>query len=168
MADLNALAQEVAALNKNQSDDFAFIDALDHIEEAGDTPDSEISTLRDIVSRYRSKFPNRETLDLQRVRAKDLADALMRATVAQRIARIRARNDALSTLTSELETQIEQANGDAGRLQQIKDAVDRATKTVNEVKNLINQLTATDASVKSRLTALVDSLGTVSSIFQPT
>ena len=72
-----------------------------------------------------------------------------------------------STLTSALETQIEKANSDAGRLQQIKDALERATKTVNEVKALINQLTGTDASIKDRLAALVESLGSISSIFVP-
>lgn len=167
MADLNALAQEVGALNKMESDDFAFIDALDHIEEAGKTTDADIDTLRDILSRYRSRFPNRETLDPQRVQARDLANMLMLTTLSQRIDRIRARNDALSSLTDTLETQIEQANGDAGRLQQIKDAVDRATKTVNEVKSLINQLSSTDGGIKAKLTALVDTLGNVSSIFQP-
>ena len=167
MADLNALSLEVAALNKNESDDFAFIDALDHIEDAGDTPDAEIDTLRNIVNRYRLKLPNRETLDSERVRARDITNALMLKTLDQRIARIRARNDALSSLTSELETQIDKANADAGRLQQIKDAVDRATKTVNEVKSLINALTSTDTGVKDKLTKLVESLGSISTIFAP-
>jgi septation ring formation regulator EzrA len=166
MADLNALAQEVAALNRMESDDFAFMDALDHIEEAG-TTDADVDRLRNILNSYRLKLPNRETLDGPRVRAKDLAETLMLTTLSERIDRIRARNDVLSSLTDALETQIERANSDAGRLRQIKDAVDRATKTVNEVKALINQLTATDASVRDRLTALVDSLGSISTIFVP-
>ena len=167
MANLNALAQEVAALNKVESDDFAFIDALDHIEEAGETTGAEIDTLRDILSHYRSKLPNRETLDLERVRAKDLASTLMLSTLAERIDRIRTRNDVLSSLTSELDTQIDKANADASRLKQIKDAVDRATKTVNEVKALINQLTSTEVSVRDKLTGLVESLGNISTIFAP-
>jgi hypothetical protein len=166
MANLNSLTQEVAALSGVESDDFAFIDVLDHIEEAG-TTNVDIDRLRNIHNSYRQKLPNRETLDSVRVRARDLAETLMLTTVSERIERIRARNDALSTLTSALETQIDKANSDAGLLKQIKDAVDRATKTVNEVKALINQLTATDASVRDRLTALVESLGNLSTIFAP-
>ena len=166
MADLDTLTQEVAALNRFESNDFQFADVLDEIEDAAET-NVDIDRLRNILNSYRLKMPNRETLDSHRVRAKDLAETLMLATVSSRIDRIRARNDALSNLTDTLETQIEQANGDAGRLQEIKDAVDRATKTVNEVKSLINQLSSTEGGIKARLTALVETLGNVSSIFQP-
>ena len=166
MPTLDELAEHVAALNRIESNDFQFADALDEIEETATTA-ANIDTLRNVLDRYRSKLPNRNTVDGLRVRAKDLAETLMLATLSQRVARIRARNEALSTLTTALETQIEKANSDAGRLQQIKDAVDRATKTVNEVKALINQLTATDASVKDRLSVLVESLGNISSIFVP-
>ena len=166
MADLDTLTQEVAALNRIESNDFQFADVLDEIEDAAES-NVDIDRLRNILNSYRLKMPNRETLDGHRVRAKDLAETLMLATLSARIDRIRARNDALATLTDTLETQIEQANGDAGRLQQIKDAVDRATKTVTEVKSLINQLSSTDGGIKARLTALVDTLGNVSSIFQP-
>jgi septation ring formation regulator EzrA len=166
MADLDTLTQEVAALNRFESNDFQFADVLDEIEDAAET-NVDIDRLRNILNSYRLKMPNRETLDGHRVRAKDLAETLMLATLSSRIDRIRARNDALSNLTDTLETQIEQANGDAGRLQEIKDAVDRATKTVNEVKSLINQLSSTDGGIKAKLTALVDTLGNVSSIFQP-
>ncbi|HEX6045876.1 MAG TPA: hypothetical protein VFZ22_15390 [Pyrinomonadaceae bacterium] len=166
MADLNTLTQEVAALNRIESNDFQFADVLDEIEDAAET-NVDIDRLRNILNSYRLKMPNRETLDGHRVRAKDLAETLMLATLSARIDRIKARNDALSSLTDTLETQIEKANGDAGRLQQIKDAVDRATKTVNEVKALINQLSSTDGGIKAKLTALVDTLGNVSTIFQP-
>jgi chromosome segregation ATPase len=166
MANLDTLTQDVAALNRTESNDFQFADVLDEIEAAAQT-DANIDRLRNILNSFRLKLPNRETMDGQRVRARDLAETLMLATLSSRIDRIKARNDALSTLTDELDTQIEQANGDAGRLKQIKDAVDRATKTVNEVKSLINQLTSTEGGVKDKLVALVDSLGNISTIFQP-
>lgn len=168
MPDLNQLTQEVASLSKAGSDDFAFMDALDHIEESGrTTDDDEIGTLRDILDQFRSKLPNRETLDAGRVRAKDLADALMLTTLTQRLDRIKGRNDALLNLTATLQTQIAKANGDAGLLTQIKDAVDKATKTVEEVKTLVGQLTATDTPIKEKLMALIDGLANVSTIFSP-
>lgn len=168
MPDLNQLNQEVASLSKTESDDFAFMDAIDHIEDSGkSTDDDDIATLRDILHGFRSKLPNRETLDAVRVRAKDLADTLMLTTLSQRLARIKGRNDALLNLNATLQTQIAKANNDAGLLKQIKDAVDKATKTVEEVKAIVSQLTATDSSVKDKLTALIDGLANVSTIFAP-
>lgn len=168
MANLGPLAQEISGLSRSESDDFEFMDALDHIEAAGRTTDNDdIDDLRNILDRYRSKLPNRETLDVQRVRAADLAISLALQTLDQRIGRIRERNDALSSLTTALRAEIAKANSDANRLKQIKEAVDRATKTVEEVKALINQLTATDGGVKQRLTALIEQLGRISTIFSP-
>jgi len=167
MANLNALNQKVAALSKTQSNDFEFIDVLDAIEEAAATTDDEIDELRNIIDRFRLKLPNRETLDGERVRAKDLAEALMLDTVSERLDRIKARNDTLSALTNALQTQIAKANSDANLLKEIKDAVDKATKTAEEIKGLINALTATDSSVKEKLEALIERLGNISSIFEP-
>jgi len=168
MANLNALNQKVGALTKAQSNDFEFIDVLDEIEDAAATTDNDdIDELRDVLARFRLKLPNRETLDKERVRAKDLADALMLQTVSKRLDRIKARNDALSALTTALQGEIKKANSDANRLKQIKEAIDKATKTVEEVKGLISQLTATDSSVKEKLEALIERLGNISSIFEP-
>jgi septal ring factor EnvC (AmiA/AmiB activator) len=84
-----------------------------------------------------------------------------------RIDSINARNDLLARLTSALKTQIDKTNKDANLLKQIKDGVDKATKTVTEIRSLINQLTATDAGTKDKLSALVVALDEISSIFQP-
>jgi len=168
MADLDKLAQEVGALNETFSNDFQFMDALVHIEEAGETTDDdEIDELRDILDSYRAELPSRTTLNLERIRARDLAAALALTTLTQRLDRIKARNETLSSLTDALQTQIDKANNDANLLKQIKEAVDKATKTVAEVKSLINQLTATDGSVKEKLTALIEQLGNISTIFSP-
>src|SRR5687768_11225944 len=117
MANLGPLAQEISGLSRSESDDFEFMDALDHIEAAGRTTDNDdIDDLRNILDRYRSKLPNRETLDVQRVRAADLAISLALQTLDQRIGRIRERNDALSSLTTALRAEIAKANSDANRL----------------------------------------------------
>lgn len=167
MADLAALKNEVSALNHITSNDFEFMDALDHIEEAAKSTDGDISTLRNILNSFRLKFPDRETLAPDRIRAKDLADTLMLATLGMRIARISARNDALTELAGELQTQIDKANADAGRLKQIRDALDKASKTVVQAKAIIDTLTATDLNTKEKLKKLIDSLAKASSIFAP-
>jgi septation ring formation regulator EzrA len=167
MPSLDELEQEVSDLNKVESNDFRFMDALDHIETAANTTDAGIDRLRDILDRYRAKLPNRETLNADRVRARDLAETLMLTTLSQRLDRIKARNETLSTLTSTLQTQIAKANNDANLLKQIKEAVDKATKTVGEIKSIINQLSATDTTVKEKLVGLVEGLGDISTIFSP-
>lgn len=167
MADLDGLAQEVGALNKMLSNDFQFRTALEHIEDAAETTDADIDELRNILSAFRAELPNRGTLNRERIRAGDLAAALALTTLAQRLERIKARNETLSSLTSALQTQINRANSDANLLHQIKDAVDKASKTVAEVKALVNQLNVTDNSVKATLTALIERLGNISTIFSP-
>lgn len=168
MADLNELNQEVAGLNKTTSNDFQFMDALDHIEEAAKTvADQDIGQLRQIVNSFRLKLPNRETLGLDRIRARDLGSALMLNTLQKRIDRINSRNENLSNLNSRLDDEISKGNSDAARLTTIKTAVEKATKTVDQAKTLVDQLTNTDATTRTRLKALIDALGNVSTIFQP-
>ena len=73
----------------------------------------------------------------------------------------------MDNLTTELNVQIAKGNADANRLSNIKKIVDKATETVNVVKNLIDQLTVTDATIKSNLKALIDALDGLSRIFKP-
>lgn len=168
MANLDQLEQEVADLVRNESADFEFKDVYRHIEDAAETAtNAEIDRLRDILSSFRGKLPNMITLKPTRVRAKDLAATLMLSTLEDRIGRIRARNDVLTDLTGELKTQITKANNDAGLLKRIKEAVEKANKTVDAVKDLVDQLTDTDANTRSRIKALIDSLSEISSIFTP-
>ena len=167
MADLIALAKEVAGLKKQESNDFNFMDALDHIEEAaGDTSDADIDQLGQILNSFRSKLPDRETLNPDRIRAGDLAEALTLKTVQARVGRISARKETLVQLNSTLQTQVEKANGDANLLKNIKDSVDKGTKTVAEAKSLVDKLTATDVAAKDKLKDLIESLGKISSIFK--
>jgi hypothetical protein len=166
MPDLDQLEQEVDGLDSLASSIFEFNDAFQHIEGAGQTTnDADVARLRNIIDTFRGKLPDLLTYNRLRADAKDLADNLMLASLAERIARINARNEALAALTVDLQTQIDKGNSDANLLQQIKDAVDKATKTVTEVKALVGQLTATDVSTKGILTALIEGLANISSIF---
>jgi septation ring formation regulator EzrA len=168
MANLDRIEEEVAGLIRDESTDFEFRDVFNDIEEAGKTAtNAEIARLRNILSSFRGKIPNLISLKPIKVRAKDLADTLMLATLAERIARINARNDLLTRLTGELRTQINKANSDATLLTRIKEGVDKASKTITEVNALIDQLEASDTSTKDRLKALIRALENVSSIFAP-
>ena len=167
MPNLDALEQEINNLNSGSSS-FTFRKAFTHIDDEAKTTDgNEITRLRGLVSVFGQKIPDLPTFHRLDRDTEDLADTLMLATLAQRIDRINARNQALSDLTESLQEQIDKANGDADLLTRIKDAVDKASKTVAEVKLLVDQLTATDASTKDELKAFIDALGNISSIFNP-
>ncbi len=168
MPNLDQIEQKVNNLIEDESLSSEFRDAFKDIEEAGKiTTNTEIARLRNILSNFRGKLPNKVVLKPTRAKAKDLADELMLNTLKQRLDRIEARNEALTNLTDELNVQIAKGNSDANRLKEIKSFVDKATETVNVVKNLIDQLTATDATIKSNLKALIDALDGLSRIFKP-
>jgi len=167
MADLDKLEQDVGQLDEDLSTIFEFRDVYLDIEAAGKTTDdNEVNRLRGILSDYRNKLPNKIAVNPIRSRATDLANALMLATLKERIKRINDRNQALTNVNSALDVQIQKGNADAAKLQDIKDKINKATETVNEIQNLINQLTATDATAKSDLTDLVNALDAISSIFE--
>jgi uncharacterized phage infection (PIP) family protein YhgE len=168
MPSLDDVEQEVSALNENESTPFEFRDAFTNIEEAAKAaPDVQVARLRAIVSTFRGKLPRLIILNGIRAGARDLADTLMLATLQERIRRINARNEALADLTSELQTQINKANGDANLLKSIKDGVEKATKTLNEAKAIVDQLSDTDNDTKEKLKLLLEGLGRISSILQP-
>jgi hypothetical protein len=168
MPNLDDLEQKVSELAGDGSPAFEFRSAFKDIEEAGKiATDAQIVRLTGILSDFRGKLPDLLALNQIRARAQDLADTLMLATLEERVRRINARNEALATLTSELQTQIDKANSDANLLVRIKEGVEKTTKTVNEAKALVDQMTATDTDTKIKLKNLIEGLGRISSILQP-
>jgi hypothetical protein len=168
MANLDALEQEVAELSQGDSTPFDFRDVYNDLEAAVlSTSASESQRLANIVGSFRGKLPGLIILQPIRAKAKDLHDFLTEFTINEAINRINVRNETLSTLTSALDEEIEKANKDATLLTRIKDGVEKATKTVEEIRGLINDLTATDASTRERLTALIERLGNLSNILHP-
>lgn len=163
---LQQIDSEVDALNSITGNVFRFRDALAHIEQASQT-NVDRNALSDILSRFRNKIP--DLIDFNRIRAdaQDLAEVLMFADVEDRIDRIRSRNDLLRDLNDELETQVDKANSDATLLTRIKEGVQKATKTVEELKALVDDLNVTDVSTKDRIAALLERLGNISSILHP-
>jgi methyl-accepting chemotaxis protein len=168
MANLNELEQQVEELDPLTSSIFRFIDAFDNIKsQALTATGNDLDKLRDILNVFRGRLPDLITHKRLRADSKDLADTMMQTALATRISRINARNAALDELTEALQTQIDKANQDASLLEQIKTAVDSATKTVAEAKAIVDKLTATDATTKDKLKTLIEGLGNISNIFSP-
>jgi methyl-accepting chemotaxis protein len=166
MPTLKEVEAEVDDLSSVTPDIFSFRDAFTSIEEVSQT-NIDASALRSVLSRFRGKIPDLLAFKRIRADAKDLAEILMLADVKARIARISSRNDLIAELTDELQVQVDKANSDATLLKRIKDGVNKATRTVEELKALVGELSATDASAKTRITKLLERLGNISSILNP-
>jgi hypothetical protein len=166
MPSLDEIEAEVDGLNGQTGTVFKFRDAFSHIEQASKS-DADAARLRTIMSVFRARIPNLVGFNRIRADARDLDEALMLEDLEARIARIRDRNDLLSELTANLQTEVKKANKDAILLKRIKEGAEKANKTVNEIKGLIDDLEVTDASTKEQLLALIERLGNISSIFEP-
>ena len=71
-------------------------------------------------------------------------------------------------LNTNLQNEIDKLNADASLLRRIKEAVEKATATIEaEIKNLVDQLTATSATTKSRIKSLIEAVGNISNIIFP-
>ena len=168
MPNLDELKGEVAQLNDRTSIKSDFDDVFGRIREASRTlTRAERSELRDILSAFRQKLPDLITYEELRADAKALAERIMLDGLGDSTKRIAARNEALAGLTSALNAESKKARRDADLLKQIKEAAEKGTKTVAEIKELIGRLTETDAGTKGRLVALVESLGDIKDIFDP-
>lgn len=168
MPNLDELKGEVAGLNSRTSLKSDFDEAFSHIQEASrDMTTAQRAQLRDILSAFRGKLPDLITYKKLRADAKALADRITLDGVGDHTGRIRTRNEALASLTSALNDQSKKAQRDANLLKQIKEAAEKGTKTVEEIKELIDQLDDADADTKTRLKALAESLGEIKDIFDP-
>jgi len=167
MPSLDEIQQEVNNLT-NTSNKFRLRGVLNHITDAAKiTPDADVLRLINILAHFRGKIANLPSNNRIRADAKDLAEGLMIQTLEERINAINARNRAISNLTAALDVQINKANNNAELLTQIKDAVEKVTKTVEEVKALVNDLEDPGGGLKSDLIALITRVSTLSSIFEP-
>ena len=170
MANLDQTEARVNALRKATSNDDAFNDTLDLIEQDALVVDNnEIDRLRRILNRYELKIPLRDTLKRNKADARDLGRSLLLTTLLLRINSISRRNEALSALTDKLDELSEGAINDANRLTQIRTAVDTATSTVTTARTLIGALQDPQhgPGVKAILNSLLDTVVQLSSVFSP-
>ena len=167
MAKFDDLRETIDALDKFSSDDKykeAFNDILDAIKHADD---EDVSDLADIVAEFHDKLPGDLTLNRIRAEVKELDEDLTLDSIDEILNGISNRNKAIKNLTDALDKESKKAVKDANLLSQIKDAVDKATKTVTEVRTLVDKLTESDANAKSDLIAFINALDNISSIFKP-
>jgi len=166
MPTLDEIEAEVDELNGQTGTPLKFRKALNKLEEASKS-NVDTARMRTIMSSFRPRIPNLVAFNRLRADARDLDEILMVADVDARIARIRDRNDLLAELTGNLQTEVNKANQDANLLKRIKEGVDKATKTATELRALVEDLEATDASAKERMLALIERIGNISTIFEP-
>lgn len=167
MPSLDELEQTVDELDENTSPVGDFRNAYRQIEEVARnaTTMAEISRIQNILNTFRGKLP--DLIQVKRIRAdaRDLHTNLALNSVQQTINSIARRNQAISALKAKLAEQSQGAVNDANLLNQIKDALDKANKTIQTVKGLVDQLTEADGNAKATLKALIDAVGNVSTIF---
>jgi methyl-accepting chemotaxis protein len=106
-------------------------------------------------------------LALVKRKASALDQALVSSTVGEIIEGINNRNPAFSRLNTTLQNEIDKGNADANLLKRIKEAVEKATNTIDEINNLVDQLTATNATTTSKIKSLIDAVGNITNIIFP-
>ncbi len=174
MIDFDDLRTRVDKLSQGGSSSLDFRAVFGKISRASQeiklqsgTADNDKEQLEIILNDFIGKLPSLPALKRMIADANDLAFALGMETVGKCIERIKARNKALSDLTEKLDEQNELAEKDANLLTQIKNALDKATKTVTEVKALVAKISDSEVDLKTKLLAFIDSLNNISTIFNP-
>ena len=174
MIDFNDLRTRVSNLDQAGGSSLSFRAVFGRISRASQeinlqsgTAENDRQELEVILNNFIVKIPPLPALKRMTADANDLAFALGMATVGECIARIRARNKALSDLTEKLDEQNDLAEKDAKLLTQIKDALDDATATITEVKALVAKISDDEADLKTKILAFIETLNNVSTIFKP-
>lgn len=127
------------------------------------------SRLMDILATFSQKLRDANLIQFAAMEesANNLLAALTSESVGKLIDAIRDRNVALPKLLEKLNVEIEKGNADAALLTKIKEAIEKGTKTLDELKTLVDALTATDADTESRIRALIAAARNISSTFMP-
>jgi DNA repair ATPase RecN len=166
---INELEAEVNALD-DVSSRSEYEDAFEHyVEVLRAEPEPDRMRMIGIIATLRNTLSNDNSplLNIVRKKSRALDEALVADTIGDIIDGINNRNPALQRLKTKLQDEIDKGNSDAIRLRQIKNAVEKATNTIDEIKNLVDQLAATDATTKSRLKSLIEAAGNISNIILP-
>lgn len=99
--------------------------------------------------------------------ANNLLVALTSKSVGDLIQAIEERNIALPKLLAKVKVEIDKGNDDAEFLIDIREAIEKGTKTLDELQALVDKLTDTDADTESRIRALIAAARNISSTFMP-
>ena len=146
-----------------------FIDFLEQFISGGQPSSGDQNELKVTLLKFRQKLRIADLGEFAKMEiwAKKLHEALVLQGVGEVIRAIEARNVALPQLLDKLEGEIKKGNADAALLTKIKEAIEKGTKTIDEVKTLVDALTATDANTKSRIRALIAAARNISLTFMP-
>lgn len=167
MAKFDSLREKIDALDKFSSDD-RYTEAFADIQDAVQGSDNDdLEDLIEIVAEFRDKLPPDLSLNRVRADARDLDEDLSQNSIDVVIQGIGRRNDTLSRLVDALNKESEKAEQDADLLNKIREGVEKATKTIEEINDFVDQLSESDANAIDNIRALIDTLGNISSIFEP-
>lgn len=166
---IQQLRAEVNALDSvsSRSD---YEDAFEHfVEVLRRKPEPDRVTMIGILATFRNTLAGdvNPLLDIVSRKARALDNALVSDTVGEIIDGINSRNPALARLNNNLQNEIDKGNADANLLKRIKEAIEKATATIDEIKNLVDQLTATSATTKSRIKSLIEAARNITNIIFP-
>lgn len=144
--------------------DEEWVNALARILDEGvNATPSERGQLITFLTRFVQKTPLR-LLPLNDI-ALRLQANLTLANLTQRLNELAARNQEIIILATQLGVQIEAANRDAGRLIRITGEINKATASINTIKDLVNQLNNPDANTSARIQAVATALERLNEVF---
>lgn len=174
---IDELRDEIEGLNLADGSSRAsdYVNAYNHFIEFleqftnGEPSNGDEDELKVILLKFRQKLRVANLGDFAKMEiwAKKLHEALVLQGIGEVIRAIEARNVALPQLLDKLGQEIEKGNADAALLTKIKEAIEKGTKTIDELKTLVDALTATDATVKTRIRALITAARNISNTFMP-
>ena len=157
----------VSALSKLSSPIETFVAAYARIVDAGTTlVEADRNALLTVVSNFvDNKIP---TNDINFQPLEDSARLFQQNLAAQIIgmgmANIAERNVELQSLIAQFGVQIAATN-DGPKLQQITAQITKATAAVNEIRDLVTQLSTPNASASARIQAVLTALQTLEQTF---
>lgn len=146
-----------------------FIEYLEQFIGGGEPSAGDANELKAVLLKFRQKLRIADLGEFAKMEiwAKKLHEALVLQGIGETIRAIEARNAALPQLLDKLKDEIERGNADAALLTKIKEAIEKGTKTIDELKTLVDALTATDANIKSTIRALITAARNISHTFMP-
>lgn len=121
--------------------------------------------VRAVLRVFRNKIPDRDPLIPVRQSARQVDERLTSMAVATLLGNINNRSRAINDLKTRLDVEIRKGNRDATLLTRIREAIERASKTIAEINTLIDRLRDTPDDIVGNFKALLTTIGNVNDIF---
>jgi hypothetical protein len=126
-----------------------------------------------ILRTFRNSIPSRSSLNPVSESAQEVDERLTVRAVTELLGNISGRSRAITNLKAELDRQIAKGNRDESLLRRIREAVERADKTIAEINAMIKQLKETPLKetpddIIRIFETLLGTIGKVNDIFDQT